>query len=76
MIGSGTARPLKEFIKEMCDANAGDNKPLFGNVPFTGVNVSIDTFAITELQNDCGFEATISFAEGTRRTIEWLKEVD
>ncbi len=76
MIGSGNARPLKEFIIEMCNANAGDNKPLFGNVPFTGVNVDIDTFNITEIVNDCGFKAEISFAEGTRRTIEWLKEVD
>lgn len=76
MIGSGNARPLKEFIIEMCNANAGDNKPLFGNVPFTGVNVDIDTFNISEIVNDCGFKAEISFAEGTRRTIEWLKEVD
>jgi len=76
MIGSGNARPLKEFIIEMCDANAGDNKPLFGNVPFTGVNVDINTFDISEIVNDCGFKAIISFAEGTRRTIEWLKEVD
>lgn len=76
MIGSGNARPLKEFIIEMCNANAGDNKPLFGNVPFTGVNVDIDTFDIVEIVNDCGFKAEISFAEGTRRTIEWLKEVD
>lgn len=76
MIGSGNARPLKEFIIEMCNANAGDNKPLFGNVPFTGVNVDINTFDISEIVNDCGFKAEISFAEGTRRTIEWLKEVD
>ena len=76
MIGSGNARPLKEFIIEMCNANAGDNKPLFGNVPFTGVNVDIDTFNISEIVKDCGFKAEISFVEGTRRTIEWLKEVD
>ena len=76
MIGSGNARPLKEFIIEMCNANAGDNKPLFGNVPFTGVNVDIDTFEISELVNDCGFKPEVNFAEGTRRTINWLKEVD
>ena len=76
MIGSGNARPLKEFIIEMCDANAKDNKPLFGNVPFTGVNVDINTFDISDLVNDCGFRPTVSFAEGTKRTIEWLKEVD
>ena len=72
MIGSGHARPLKEFIIEMCDANAKDNKPLFGNVPFTGVNLDVDTYDISELVNDCGFKAEISFAEGTKRTIDWL----
>ena len=76
MIGSGNARPLKEFIIEMCNANAGNNKPLFGNVPFTGVNVPIETFDIDDLIIDCGFEAKVSFAEGTKKTIEWLKDVD
>ncbi len=76
MIGSGTARPLKEFIIEMCNANAQDNAPLFGNVPFTGVNVSIETFSITELKQDCSFVPNVTFAEGTKRTIDWLKEVE
>jgi nucleoside-diphosphate-sugar epimerase len=76
MIGSGNSRPLKEFIIEMCDANAKDNKPLFGNVPFTGVNVDINPFDISDLVYDCGFKPTVSFADGTKRTIEWLKEVD
>lgn len=75
MIGSGNARPLKEFIIEMCNANSSNNKPLFGNVPFTGVNIDINTFDINEIVNDCGFNAEISFTEGTRKTIEWLKEV-
>lgn len=74
LIGSGDAKPLKEFIKEMCEENAGDNKPLFGNVPFTGVNVSLETFSIKDLEEDCGYKATVSFKEGTRRTLEWLKE--
>ena len=76
MIGSGNARPLKEFIIEMCDANAGDNKPIFGNVPFTGVNVNVSTFDINDLVIDCGYRPVVSFAEGTKKTIEWLKEVD
>lgn len=76
MIGSGDAKPLKEFIIEMCNANSDNNEPLFGNVPFTGVNIPIETFSIRDLVNDCGFKKTVSFTEGTKRTIEWLKEVD
>lgn len=74
MIGSGNARPLKEFILEMCEENDKSNPPLFGNVPFTGVNTPLETFSIKELENDCGYKPTVSFKEGTRRTLIWLKE--
>lgn len=74
MIGSGDAKPLKEFIIEMCNEHAGDNKPLFGNVPFTGVNISLDVYSIKEIEHDCGFKPMISFKEGTKRTLEYLKE--
>lgn len=76
LIGSGNAKPLKEFILEMCKANSKNNPPIFGNVPFTGVNIPIETYSIEELVKDCGFAAKISFAEGTKMTIDWLKEID
>jgi len=74
MIGSGDAKPLKEFIKEMCEKNSKDNPPLFGNVPFTGVNVPLEVFSIKEIEKDCGYKPNISFKEGTRLTLEWLKD--
>lgn len=73
MIGSSTARPLKEFILEMQQALAPDAVPLFGDVPFTGTNMPLCTFDTTATEQDCGFKAEISFAEGTRMTMEWLK---
>ena len=76
IIGSGNAKPLKEFILEMTDANAPDNPPHFGDVPFTGTNLSLDVFSTRQIEKDCGFKAEISFAEGTRRTMEWLTEED
>ena len=74
MIGSGQAKPLKEFLTilvKTCDKNAVPN---FGNIQFTGVNQSLDTFSIKEIENDCGFKPQISFEEGIRRTYEWLKK--
>ena len=73
IIGSGTARPLKEFILEMQETFAPDAVPQFGNVPFTGTNMPLSTFSTTETEKDTGFKAEISFAEGTRLTMEWLK---
>ena len=74
LIGSGNAKPLKEFIIEMCNANAGNNKPKFGNIPYTGTNLPLEVFDISDLALDCGFKTKVSFAEGTKRTIDWLKE--
>lgn len=75
MIGSGNAKPLKEFIIEMIKTNAPNNQPHFGDVPFTGVNIPLETYDITPLVEDCGFKPTISFAEGTKLTMEWLKKI-
>ena len=73
MIGSGNARPLKEFILEMQQALAPEATPLFGDVPFTGTNMPLSTFSTAETEKDTGFKAEVSFAEGTRMTMEWLK---
>lgn len=75
MIGSSTARPLKEFILEMQQALAPQAVPLFGDVPFTGTNMPLSTFGTEATEKDCGFKAEVSFAEGTRMTMEWLKTV-
>lgn len=73
MIGSSTARPLKEFIIEMQQALAPDATPIFGDVPFTGTNMPLKTFDTSATENDCGFKAEVSFAEGTKLTMDWLK---
>ena len=76
MIGSGNARPLKEFILEMVAACGPDSKPLFGDVPFTGTNMPLSTFAIDAIKKDCGFEIDVTFAEGTKKTMDWLCSID
>lgn len=73
MIGSGHARPLKEFILEMQQECAPDSKPLFGDIPFTGTNMPLSTFDTADTEKDTGFKPEISFAQGTRMTMEWLK---
>jgi nucleoside-diphosphate-sugar epimerase len=75
MIGSGNAKPLKEFILEMVNSCGPDCTPLFGDVPFTGTNMPLDTFDISDIKNDCGFVPEISFSEGTKLTMDWLKSI-
>lgn len=75
VIGSSKARPLKEFILEMTDALAGDNKAIFGDVLFTGTDLPLSAFDTTDTERDTGFKAEIPFAEGAKRTYEWLKGI-
>lgn len=75
IIGSGDAKPLKQFILEMVDSCGPDCTPLFGDVQFTGTNIPLSTFNIADLKADCGFVPEISFGQGTKMTMNWLKEI-
>lgn len=73
MIGSGNAKPLRAFVVEMVSACAPEAVINFGDVPFTGTNMPIEIFSIRDIENDCGYKPEISFSQGTRMTMEWLK---
>lgn len=74
VIGSSAAKPLKEFLLEMKDAIAPELPFKFGDVPFTGIDLPLSDFDCRKTEEDTGFKAEISFAEGCRRTFEWWKE--
>lgn len=74
LIGSSDAKPLREFVLEMKSAIAPDKEFVFGDVPFTGVNMPLSEFDCAVTEHDTGFKAEISFGEGVKRTMEWLKE--
>lgn len=73
LIGSSNAKPLREFILEMKEALAPDKEFVFGDVPFTGVNMPLEEFDCSLTEKDTGFKAEIPFGEGVRRTMEWMK---
>lgn len=75
LIGSSHAKPLKEFLLEMKEAIAPDLDFIFGDIPFTGVNLSLDDFDCSVTEKDTGFRAEISFAEGCRRTRDWWAKI-
>ncbi len=75
IIGSGNAKPLKEFIVDMTSALDENAVPVFGDVPFTGTNMPLSAFDTTDTEKDTGFVAEVSFADGTKRTMDWLKTV-
>lgn len=74
VIGSSNAKPLKEFILEMKSAIAPDREFKFGDVPFDGMNLPIEVYDCSLTEKDTGFKAEVSFGEGVKKTMEWIKE--
>jgi nucleoside-diphosphate-sugar epimerase len=72
LIGSGGAQPLRNYIEEIRNTLAPGRDLLFGDIPFTGVNLPLSMFSVAEIQRDTGFAPEISFDEGIKRTLKWI----
>jgi nucleoside-diphosphate-sugar epimerase len=75
-IGSSHARPLKEFIIEMQQALSPNSQLQFGDIPFTGINMLLDQFSTQDIERDTEFKATVSFIEGVKKTMDWIKNLE
>lgn len=75
IIGSGEAKPLRDFICEMTNELAPKLELCFGDIPYTGVNMPLDVFDISDLKRDTGYEPKVSFVQGTKITMEWLQNL-
>lgn len=72
-IGSGVARPLREYIEIIRDL-IDPSLPLgFGEVPYSPKQVMHLCADISALREDTGFEPSISFEEGAATTIKWTR---
>lgn len=72
-LGSGQAIPLKDYIIQMRDA-IDPALPLgLGEVPYGPLQVMHLQADISALQAETGFVPKTPFAEGIRRTMDWVK---
>lgn len=74
-IGSQEPRPLKEFLCELRDCIDPSIEIGLGELPFNGISLTYKEFDINAVKNDTGFVPRISFSEGIRNTVDWIKEV-
>lgn len=73
-LGSGQARPLKEYILALRDA-IDPALPLgFGQVAYGPKQVMHLQADISPLTRDTGFVPQTGFTEGIRKTIEWVRK--
>lgn len=75
-VGSGQAKPLKEYIMALRDA-IDPKLPLgLGDVPYGPLQVMYLQADIGPLQKDTGFHPKTDFEDGIRKTIAWVREND
>lgn len=73
-VGSGKARPLKEYVKQIRDSIDSDAELGIGDIPYGEKQVMYLCADIEKLTDDTGFVPEYDFDEGIRETIEWYKE--
>lgn len=73
-IGSGTVKPLKEYITEIKNAIDPDAQIGFGEVAYSPKQVMYLCADITELKEDTGFEPQTTFTDGIAKTINWCRQ--
>lgn len=70
ILGSGKARPLAEYIKEIRDIVKPNAEIALGALPYGEKQVMHLQADITELQKDVGFYPQTEFSKGIRRLID------
>lgn len=75
VIGSNQAQALRNYIKRTGETLAPEQTLHFGDVPFTGINLSLEEFDSSDIRNDTGFECDVDFESGVQKTYEWIKEM-
>lgn len=72
-VGSGTVRPLREYVEMLRDAVDPALRIDFGAVPYGAKQIMHLCADISRLTADTGFVPGTEFREGIRRTVEWVK---
>lgn len=73
-IGSLSPRPLRDYLIVMKN---GVNPKLdigLGELGFDGITLTYNEFDINAVKEDTGFIPKVSFEEGIKRTVSWIKE--
>lgn len=72
VLGSGHARPLQDYIKELRDVAAPQGRLAIGALPYAKKQVMYLCADISSLRQDTGWQPQTSFADGIREIVEKL----
>jgi nucleoside-diphosphate-sugar epimerase len=75
-LGSGSPKPLREYIAMLRDAVDPALPVAFGARDYAPNQIMYLAADISALQTDTGFTPQVPFAEGIRRTVAWVRQGD
>lgn len=70
VLGTGTSRPLREYIEELRDIVSPGAELGFGMVPYSDREVMTLCADISELQKDTGWKPEVTFTQGIRSLMQ------
>lgn len=73
-LGSGTARPLREYIETIRDMVNPNAEIGFGDIEYSPKQVMHLCADISELIDDTGYQSEYDFDKGIKETIDWYKK--
>lgn len=73
-LGSGTARPLREYICAIRDVVSPGAELGIGEIPYGEKQVMYLCADISRLVCDTGYTPAVPFEEGVRKTVKWFTE--
>jgi len=73
-LGSCQIMPLYQYLERIKKAVNPDAEMVFGEIPFSGTSLTYSEFDINQLYIDTGFKAEVSFEEGIKKIVDWIKE--
>ncbi|MDR2929328.1 MAG: NAD(P)-dependent oxidoreductase [Propionibacteriaceae bacterium] len=74
-VGSGTARPMAEYVRVIEQTVGSASSVDIGAVPYKGARVDNSIVDISRLSSQTGFTPRVSFEVGISRTVEFFREL-
>lgn len=72
-IGSGSPKPLREYVKIMATLFPSNKELRFGELPYNDISLKEEDFSIKLLTEDTGFTPSQSYQETVIDLSNWLK---
>jgi UDP-glucose 4-epimerase len=73
-IGSGSPKPLREFLLEMRDIVNPKAELGLGDMKFKGIDIDYKQFDVKKVEKDTGYKNKVKFGEGIKLLADYIRK--